>query len=116
METRYQNEIVGYNLRMTDIHAAIGRVQLQKLPQMTEKRIENARFLSENLETEYRQLKKQSEYKPHTYYHTQYSVSSGYAGKITENFNSYFNVNSAAIIEKEKPRIINSISALFIIL
>jgi perosamine synthetase len=53
MENRYQNEIAGYNLRMTDIHAAIGRVQLQKLPQMTERRIENASFLSENLETEY---------------------------------------------------------------
>jgi dTDP-4-amino-4,6-dideoxygalactose transaminase len=53
MEKRYENEIAGYNLRMTDIHAAIGRVQLKKLPQMTEKRIENARFLSEKLETEY---------------------------------------------------------------
>ena len=53
MENRYQNEIAGYNLRMTDIHAAIGRIQLQKLPQMTERRIENARFLSENLETEF---------------------------------------------------------------
>jgi hypothetical protein len=65
----------------------------------------------EHLETEFRQLKKQSEYKPHTYYHTQYSVSSDYARQITEDLVSYFNVNSAAIIEKEKPRIINSISA-----
>ena len=24
MEKRYQNEVVGFNLRMTDIHAAIG--------------------------------------------------------------------------------------------
>ena len=52
MEKRYQNEIPGYNLRMTDIHAAIGRVQLQKLPKMTEKRIRNASFLSENLDIE----------------------------------------------------------------
>ncbi len=29
MERRYENEIVGYNMRMTDLHAAIGRVQLQ---------------------------------------------------------------------------------------
>ena len=28
MERRYANEIVGYNMRMTDLHAAIGRVQL----------------------------------------------------------------------------------------
>jgi dTDP-4-amino-4,6-dideoxygalactose transaminase len=52
MEKRYQNEIAGYNLRMTDIHAAIGRIQLQKLPKMTEKRIENAAFLSKHLEIE----------------------------------------------------------------
>ena len=53
MEKRYQNEVPGYNLRMTDIHAAIGRVQLKKLSAMTEKRIENANYLSANLETEY---------------------------------------------------------------
>ena len=32
MERRYENELVGFNARMTDIHAAIGRVQLTKLP------------------------------------------------------------------------------------
>jgi dTDP-4-amino-4,6-dideoxygalactose transaminase len=52
MEKRYQNEVPGFNLRMTDIHAAIGRVQLKKLPEMTEKRLQNATFLSENLLTE----------------------------------------------------------------
>ncbi len=52
MEKRYQNELPGFNLRMTDIHAAIGRVQLRKLPEMTEKRLQNAAFLSENLLTE----------------------------------------------------------------
>ena len=52
MEKRYQNELPGFNLRMTDIHAAIGRVQLRKLPEMTEKRLQNAAYLSENLSTE----------------------------------------------------------------
>src|SRR5690606_13612384 len=28
MERRYENEVVGFNARMTDVHAAIGRVQL----------------------------------------------------------------------------------------
>ena len=51
MEKRYQNELPGFNLRMTDIHAAIGRVQLKKLPEMTEKRLQNAAFLSEKLST-----------------------------------------------------------------
>jgi perosamine synthetase len=38
MEARYQNEIVGANMRMTDVAAAIGRVQLGQLEGWTEKR------------------------------------------------------------------------------
>ena len=38
MERQYENEIVGFNLRMTDIAAAIGRVQLGRLPGFTETR------------------------------------------------------------------------------
>ena len=49
MERRYENEVVGFNTRMTDIHAAIGRVQLTKLPAWTTKRQQNAAFLSSNL-------------------------------------------------------------------
>ena len=50
MERRYENEIVGFNARMTDVHAAIGRVQLSKLPGWTERRRANARFLDRHLE------------------------------------------------------------------
>lgn len=49
MEIRYQNEAVGFNTRMTDIHAAIGREQLKKLPAWTTKRQANADFLSSQL-------------------------------------------------------------------
>lgn len=49
MEKRYANEIVGFNTRMTDIHAAIGRVQLTKLAGWTTRRRSNAKFLDENL-------------------------------------------------------------------
>lgn len=49
MEKRYVNEIVGFNNRMTDIHAAIGRVQLTKLAGWTEKRRNYADFLNQNL-------------------------------------------------------------------
>jgi dTDP-4-amino-4,6-dideoxygalactose transaminase len=50
MERQYENEVVGFNARMTDIHAAIGRVQLTKVGAWTAKRQENAAFLSANLE------------------------------------------------------------------
>jgi len=42
MERQYANEIIGFNARMTDIHAAIGRVQLSKLAGWTEQRRANA--------------------------------------------------------------------------
>ena len=50
MERQYENEVVGFNNRMTDIHAAIGRVQLTKVDAWTAKRQENAAFLSAHLE------------------------------------------------------------------
>ncbi|WP_149084911.1 MULTISPECIES: DegT/DnrJ/EryC1/StrS family aminotransferase [Microbacterium] len=50
MERQYENEIVGFNARMTDIHAAIGRVQLTKVDAWTKTRQENAAFLDANLQ------------------------------------------------------------------
>ena len=50
MEKQYANELVGFNARMTDIHAAIGRVQLTKLPKWTQTRVDNAAFLTAHLE------------------------------------------------------------------
>ena len=49
MAKRYHNEIVGFNTRMSDVHAAIGRVQLQKLLAWTAQRRKNAAFLTEHL-------------------------------------------------------------------
>ena len=50
METQYANEVAGFNNRMTDIHAAIGRVQLGRLPGWTATRQENAAFFDAHLE------------------------------------------------------------------
>ncbi|WP_163377116.1 DegT/DnrJ/EryC1/StrS family aminotransferase [Dietzia sp. Alg238-R159] len=50
MEKQYHNEIVGLNNRMTDIHAAIGRVQLSKVDGWTETRRSNAAQLDARLE------------------------------------------------------------------
>lgn len=46
---RYHCVEVGYNLRMTEMQAAIGLVQIEKLPQFTEQRIANAAYLTERL-------------------------------------------------------------------
>ena len=49
MEQRYANEIVGANMRLTDVAAAIGRVQLTKLSGWNEQRQANASILSDGL-------------------------------------------------------------------
>jgi dTDP-4-amino-4,6-dideoxygalactose transaminase len=49
MEKRYYNEIVGFNLRMTDIAAAIGLAQLNKIEKWTDARRENAAYFNSNL-------------------------------------------------------------------
>jgi perosamine synthetase len=49
MRRRYYHDELGFNFRMTDVHAAIGLAQLHKLDRFNEARIANARFLSENL-------------------------------------------------------------------
>lgn len=49
MEARYANEVVGFNARMTDVAAAIGRVQLRRLPGWTDQRRTNAAALDAGL-------------------------------------------------------------------
>lgn len=46
---QYAHSEVGHNLRLTNIAAALGRVQLDRLPEFTEARRENARRLTEGL-------------------------------------------------------------------
>jgi dTDP-4-amino-4,6-dideoxygalactose transaminase len=50
MEQRYENEIVGANMRMTDVAAAVGREQLKQLPAWTEQRRANAKVLDSRIE------------------------------------------------------------------
>jgi dTDP-4-amino-4,6-dideoxygalactose transaminase len=49
MNQQYYHERLGYNLRMTDLCAAIGLVQIGRLPQWTTQRIANAAFYNANL-------------------------------------------------------------------
>ena len=46
---RYHHDEVGYNFRMTDISAAIGLAQLDKIDEFNDKRIANAAYLNEGL-------------------------------------------------------------------
>ena len=49
MERQYANELVGFNNRMTDVCAAVGRVQLTRLAGWTEQRRANAAALDAGL-------------------------------------------------------------------
>jgi dTDP-4-amino-4,6-dideoxygalactose transaminase len=49
MRRRYYHDQIGFNFRMTDIHAAIGLAQMDKLERFNEARITNARYLTERL-------------------------------------------------------------------
>jgi dTDP-4-amino-4,6-dideoxygalactose transaminase len=50
MRRRYYHDELGFNFRMTDVHAAIGMAQLGKLERFNDARIANARYLSEHLQ------------------------------------------------------------------
>jgi perosamine synthetase len=48
---KYLHTLIGYNYRMTDIAAAIGIVQLEKLDAYTSRRIENAHYFDTHIRT-----------------------------------------------------------------
>jgi len=49
MERRYVHECIGYNFRMSDLHAAIGLAQADRLEEFTEKRRQNADYLNAHI-------------------------------------------------------------------
>lgn len=46
---RYEHVILGYNFRMTDVSAAIGVAQLKRLEGFNEKRIQNAKYITDHI-------------------------------------------------------------------
>jgi dTDP-4-amino-4,6-dideoxygalactose transaminase len=48
-EARYYQIALGYNLRMTELQAALGLAQIEKLEDFTQRRIANATYLTDNL-------------------------------------------------------------------
>lgn len=51
MKVRYYHDILGYNFRMTDLHAAVGLAQLPHLDRWNEQRRAHAAYLSAHLRT-----------------------------------------------------------------
>ena len=49
MDAAYQYRTVGHNFRMPAVAAAIGRVQLQRLPDLNGQRLRNARWYDQNI-------------------------------------------------------------------
>jgi perosamine synthetase len=49
-EARYYQIALGYNLRMTELQAALGIAQIEKLEYFTQQRIANATYLTNNLQ------------------------------------------------------------------
>lgn len=48
-KVRYYHDILGYNFRLTDLHAAVGIAQYHKLTQFNQRRRHNAEFLNQHL-------------------------------------------------------------------
>ncbi len=51
MKRRYYHDMLGYNYRMTDLHAAIGVAQMDRLADFTAKRRANAEYLNAKIES-----------------------------------------------------------------
>ena len=65
---KYEHDFVGFNYRMSEILAAIGRVQLKHLPEWIEKRREVAGIYDEILEEEDVVLPMEKEWAKHVYH------------------------------------------------
>ncbi len=70
---RYHHDAIGYNFRMTDISAAIGLAQLDKIDKFNDQRIENAAYLNEGLKDVEGVITPYCAYDPKHVYH-QYTI------------------------------------------
>ena len=60
---------IGYNFRMTEMQAAIGLVQLQKLPALTQRRRETARYFDEVIPSDRLRRPRINAAASHVYHH-----------------------------------------------
>lgn len=83
---KYTYSNVGYNLKITDMQAAIGLAQLERLPDFIKKRKENFKFIKENLRSVEQNLILPE--------HTKGSDPAWFGFPITVNRNTSFDKNS----------------------
>ncbi|GAA2188521.1 DegT/DnrJ/EryC1/StrS family aminotransferase [Leucobacter alluvii] len=95
METQYANEVIGFNARMTDVHAAIGRVQLTKVDGWTGQRQRNAAALDEGLaRVAGVQTPKVHQAASHVYHQYTVRLDAGERDRIREALKQEHNVGS----------------------
>jgi len=51
MQQRYYHDLLGYNFRMTDLHAAIGLAQMDRLKEFNDRRRANAEYLNAHIQS-----------------------------------------------------------------
>jgi len=82
----YQHVELGHNFRMTSVAAAIGRAQLEKLPEFTTARRQNAAALNEGLRTIPVDTPTEPEGRKHVYH--QYTVRAGRRDELMEHLDT----------------------------
>ncbi|MHC1625164.1 MAG: DegT/DnrJ/EryC1/StrS family aminotransferase, partial [Methermicoccaceae archaeon] len=65
---KYVHDSLGYNFRMSDVHAAIGVAQFERLDELTDMRRANAKYLTENITREGVRLPMEREGCRHVYH------------------------------------------------
>lgn len=84
-KTKYHNEYLGYNFRMTDIEAAIGVEQLKKVTGFNDARIDNAAYLNEGLaDVDYVETPVVREGCKHVYHQYTIKVTNGKRDELIE--------------------------------
>ena len=83
MAKKYENEIVGFNLRMTEVHATIGLGQLKKLDFMNMKRLEIANYYNSNIE------KLQLPFVPKGFKHVYHQFTFRLPAEVRSNFQAW---------------------------
>jgi len=86
MEGRHDHVMLGYNYRMTEIAAAIGIIQLDKLDELNEKRIKASEYLIEQLSgVSWLTMPKVPSYVRHTYFWCHAMINEDLVGQSTQS-------------------------------